>query len=290
MFKCASPDRLWKLVVLTLLFSSLPTFILPGGNATHPISNQALLYRVHQANRQSPARQVTLLESYGRLPLSFEANLGQTDSSVKFLSRGSGYTLFLRGDEAVLALQNAKESGVRRKSKNRRSSADVLPRSAALGVFELQAAELNNNSAPHERRLQTRIPQSQAPEVLRMRLVGANRAAEVKGLDELPGKSNYFIGADPKKWRTNVPTYARVKYEGVYPGVDLVYYGNHKRLEYDFVVAPGADFTAINLALEGVRKMRVDAHGDLVLRTLGGELCWQKPIIYQEIDGLRREV
>src|SRR2546430_14423334 len=83
MFTCASPDRLWKLVVLTLLLSSLPAFILPGGNATHPISNQAQLYHFHEANRQSPASQVTLLESYGRLPLSFEANLGQTRSEER---------------------------------------------------------------------------------------------------------------------------------------------------------------------------------------------------------------
>jgi len=285
MFTCASPDRLWKLVVLTLLLSSLPAFILPGRNATHPISNQAQLYHFHEANRQSQASQVTLLESYGRLPLSFEANLGQTDSSVKFLSRGSGYTLFLRGDEAVLALQNAKESVARQKSKNRTSSADLLPRSAALGVFELQAAELNNNSAPHERRLETRIPQSQAPEVLRMRLVGANRAAEVKGLDKLPGKSNYFIGTDPKKWRTNVPTYARVKYEGVYPGIDLVYYGHQRQLEYDFEVAPGGNPRTISLEIENRNsKIGTDVNGDLVVQLARGEVRLHKPRVYQPGD------
>jgi len=84
--------------------------------------------------------------------------------------------------------------------------------------------------------------------VLRMRLVGANANAAVTGAGELPGKTNYFLGNDPKKWRTNVPTYAQVKYQGVYPGVDLVYYGNQGgQLEYDFVVAPGADPSAIVL-------------------------------------------
>lgn len=72
-----------------------------------------------------------------------------------------------------------------------------------------------------------------------MKFVGANAEPQVLGVDELPGKSNYFIGNDPTKWRTNVPSYAKVKYMGVYPGVDLVYYGNQQHLEYDFVVAPG---------------------------------------------------
>src|SRR5947207_7339241 len=85
------------------------------------------------------------------------------------------------------------------------------------------------------------------PDVLQMKLVGANQAAKVTALDELPGKSNYFIGNDPKKWRTDVPTYGKVKYQGVYPGIDLVYYGNQRQLEYDFVVAPGADRKAITL-------------------------------------------
>ncbi len=87
--------------------------------------------------------------------------------------------------------------------------------------------------------------------VLRIQLVGANASARVTGTDDLPGKANYFIGNDPSKWRTDVPTYAKVKYEGVYPGVDLVYYGTRGgELEYDFVVAPGADPAAITLDVE----------------------------------------
>ncbi len=84
-----------------------------------------------------------------------------------------------------------------------------------------------------------------------MRLVGGNRNARAAGLDELPGKCNYFIGNDPDKWRTNIPTYARVKYESAYPGVDLMFYGNQRELEYDFIVAPGASFRSIRLRLMG---------------------------------------
>ena len=99
---------------------------------------------------------------------------------------------------------------------------------------------------------QTSEPQAES--VLRLKLVGANPAIPVTGLDELPGKSNYFIGNDPKKWRTNVPNYAKVKYQEVYPGVDLIYYGNQRQLEYDWAVAPGADPSAIRLAIDGAHK------------------------------------
>ena len=124
--------------------------------------------------------------------------------------------------------------------------------------------------------------ESQPPQVVRMRLVGGNAKGRVVGLDELPGRSNYFIGNDPKKWRTNVPSYAKVKYEGVYPGVDLVYYGNQRQLEYDFVVAPGADPNQIKLSFAGADGMRVDAaSGDLVLKVGDDEVRFHKPAVYQ---------
>jgi hypothetical protein len=144
-----------------------------------------------------------------------------------------------------------------------------------------------------------------------MKLVGANTSATVTGAEELAGKSNYFIGNDPKKWRTNVPNYAQVRYAGVYPGVDLVYYGNQGgQLEYDFVVAPGADPSAIVLDVGAVREpptvaavsdrrsavgtpplqkrahrdapLQIAADGDLVVKTDGGEVRFHKPLVYQE--------
>src|SRR5208282_2968738 len=120
--------------------------------------------------------------------------------------------------------------------------------------------------------------------VLRMKLVGANANAQVMGSDELPGKANYFIGNDPKRWRTNVATYAKVRYHDVYPGVDLVYYGNQGgRLEYDFIVAPGADPRAIILDVGAVREppLRIDADGDLVIAAKGSEVRFHKPQVYQ---------
>lgn len=121
-----------------------------------------------------------------------------------------------------------------------------------------------------------------------MKLVGANPNARVAGLDELPGKSHYFLGNDPKKWRTSVPNYAKVKYRDIYAGVDLIYYGNPRQLEYDFVVAPGADPGVIALDIAHAssrpenRNARIDAAGDLVIAIEGGEVRFHKPVVLQE--------
>ena len=191
--------------------------------------------------------------SYGNLPLSFEVNRGQTDSRVKFLSRGTGYNLYLTAKEAVMEL---------------RASARPSPRD--------------------EQRPPVRAGVRSS--VIRMKLVGANAGAKVIGLDELPGKSNYFIGGDPKKWRTNIPNYSRVKYENVYPGVDAVFYGEHGQLEYDLRVAPGADVKTVRLAFDGVRRVRLDNSGDLLIATSSGEIRERKPVIYQERDGAQQPV
>jgi hypothetical protein len=114
-----------------------------------------------------------------------------------------------------------------------------------------------------------------------MKLLGANSSAKVEGTDELPGKSNYFKGNDPKKWRTNVSNYAKVHYRDVYPGVDVVYYGNQGKLEHDFVVSPGADPAAIKLAIEGADSLRLDKQGNLVAQLTSGEVVLNRPTVYQ---------
>ena len=210
--------------------------------------------------------------NYARLPLAFEANQGQADSAVKFVSRGSGYTLFLTGTEAVLALNQPQRT--------QRDAPMERWRPAGPGGFSQLLTPPGAGKMPALHKQAT----------LRMRLVGANPNAEVRGLEELPGKSNYFIGNDPAKWQTNVPNYAKVEYRDVYPGVNLVYYGNGQQLEHDFVVAPGADPSAIRFAIEGADKLEVDAQGDLVLHAGGSEARLRKPLVYQEVDGERREV
>src|SRR5580700_7935312 len=112
---------------------------------------------------------------------------------------------------------------------------------------------------------------------LRMKLLRSNSRASIQGTDPLPGKSNYFIGKNSKSWRSNVTNYAKVRYRNVYRGVDLVYYGNGSQLEYDFVVAAGADPGAITLTFPGARNVSVDKAGDLVLATDSGRIVQRKP-------------
>ena len=127
-------------------------------------------------------------------------------------------------------------------------------------------------------------------EALSMKLPGANPSPRIVGLEELPGKSNYLIGNDRSKWRTNVSQYAKVKYESVYSGIDMVFYGNEQHLEYDFNIAPGSDPANIKLEFKGAKNLSVDTNGELVLRTEQGEIRQRKPFLYQQFDDERREV
>jgi hypothetical protein len=184
-----------------------------------------------------------LEHSYGQLPLSFEANQGQTDGRVQFLARGPGYGLFLTPTAAVFRLSKA------------------TPAATVPGHPDSRVVEGT---------------------VLDMQLVGARADAPARGLDQQAGTANYFLGSDPGRWRTQVTAYGRAQYAGVYPGIDLVYYGNQRQLEYDFDVAPGADPTAITLSFPGASGLELDAAGELVLHTNGGDLVHQAPVVYQE--------
>ena len=196
------------------------------------------------------------------LPMRFEANHGQTNPKVNFISRGSGYTLFLTPAEAALVL---KEHG------------------RSHGVEDRPSALRSGNEVPSRT-----APRSLS--VLRMKLVGANPSAKAKGLEELPGKTNYFIG-DPSQWRTGIPSYKKVEYRDIYPGIHLIYYGNEHQLEYDFVAAPGADPERITLSFDGCEKVGISEGGDLVIGLAGGgEISFHKPHIYQEVKGIRRPI
>src|SRR5688572_584334 len=139
--------------------------------------------------------------AYGALPLSFEANRGQTDPAVKFLARSADQMIFLTATEAVTVLTQ---------------------REGARGPMKAGEGKATRT-------------------VLTMKVVGATPDPVVAGQGELAGKANYFIGKDPSKWRTGVPTYAQVQYADIYRGIDLVYHGAQRQLEYDFIVRPGAD-------------------------------------------------
>ena len=122
---------------------------------------------------------------------------------------------------------------------------------------------------------------------LRMKLSGASKSPTLRGDDPLRSVSNYLIGSDPKKWRRSVPNFQKVRYQGVYRGIDLVYYGSNGSLEYDFELAPGANPNQIALAIEGAESATIDRSGDLVLQFAGGEVRWRKPVSYQLAGGVR---
>ena len=202
---------------------------------------------------------------YGQLPMRFEPNQGQTDAAVQYLARGPGYQLFLTAEEAVLVLRQVRPEPVRPE-----------PRRPEQGdPDQKRAAEAQTT-----------------PAAIRLRLTGAarNPAPVPVGQEPLPGYSNYLIGKDPAQWRTRVPHFAKIRYGQVYPGIDLVYYGNPQQLEYDFVLAPGADPDLIQMAYTGIERLEIDAAGDLVLHVPGGRMVQQAPRIWQEIDDERHPV
>ncbi|MGD8509732.1 MAG: SBBP repeat-containing protein, partial [Syntrophobacterales bacterium] len=194
-------------------------------------------------------------KSYWRLPLRFEANQGQTDSRVKFLSRGLGYNVFLTPGEAVFSLRSNKtfrvEDNPERDSKTRKRTAAT--------VFSIQ-------------------------------LMGVNSSIKSRGLEKLTIKTNYLIGNDPRTWRQDIPTYAKVEFKELYAGIDLVYYGNQRQLEFDFLVRPGADHKSIRMKFKNVNHLNLDRDGNLILGVAGGKILLEKPLIYQQVDGKKRTV
>lgn len=204
-------------------------------------------------------------DAYGKLPISFEANAGQADCDVKFISRGNSSDLDLTSKGAVLRLWNA----------------DSISR-----CIERAIPQRGSN---RERRLHYSSDKT-SHSLVRMMLVGGKSEPTIEGIDELPGKVNYLIGNDPKRWQTNIPTYSSVRYRDVYPGVDLIFHGGHQQLEYDFIVAPGASTQAIRVAFEGAREIHLNAQGDLVLETAAGYVHQRRPVIYQWGDGIKQQV
>lgn len=201
-------------------------------------------------------RASAVVASYGHLPLSFVPNVGQANREVEFLAHTSAYTLYLTPRKAVFAFSGREPgriSNLRQVRKTRKGSANEAEQSPRRS------------------------------EILTMELLAATRSARATGSEELPSRTNYFLGNNPARWRTNVPNFARVNYKQIYPGVDLAYYGNQSHLEYDFVVAPGASARIIELAFQGATAMQLDATGALEVLSVRQKLVLSKPRVYQRI-------
>src|SRR6185503_1527249 len=238
-------------IVLVALLATFASVIFV---AAHKSENELSTANVTETPQSDPAK-ARIAGNFAKLPLSFELNKGQIDQSVKFLSHGAGYDLFLTTTEAVLRVDKPR---AQQPDKSKASEADANVREGS---------------------------------VLRLKMLGANTTPQVEGQDELPGKVNYFVGNDPAKWRRNVSTYRKVYFKDVYPGIDVVYYGKQRELEYDFVVAAGANPKLIRFTVEGADKLRLDKDGRLLLNLKFGDVSLNKPVIYQlDENGSRREV
>ncbi len=247
-----------------------------SGRSASSVPGPAALASSNPCPSRSASSAASAVKSFGRLPLAFVENQGQTDRRVRFLSRGRGYTLFLTGTEAVLRVSSPPAQ---------RAPAQRTQRGPSKGDKTVQ----QQRPAPGHAGTSFRSPSaSSATSAVKLRLLNANPRARITGEAPLPRKSNYFVGRDPTRWRTNVFRYAKVRYEQVYPGIDAVYYGNEDgRLEYDFEVSPGADPQQIRLAFSGARRVGLSPNGDLLLRTAAGTLRQRKPVAYQILDGKR---
>lgn len=197
---------------------------------------------------------------FAGLPLRFEPNQGQgnldlADARSKFVARGSGYSLFLGSEGAILTLVS-------------------------------HQPHTQGQSRPQSDKLQERANRIES---FQMKLAGANPNANLTGAGLLPGKSNYLLGNDPSKWRRGVPQFAKVRYEDVYPGINLIFYGNQGRLEYDFQVAPGSDPGQAELEFNGAQQLSLK-NGSLIIQAENGSVQLAAPRVYQEIAGKQQPV
>jgi hypothetical protein len=213
----------------------------------------------------TPAARSRVQASFAALPLAFEENKGQTDSQVEYMARGNGYTLFLTANDAVFSLSSA--STASRMSTIRRGT---QPRA-------------NNLHKQND-------TQKDSTAVIRMQLAGGNALAKVSASGQLPGKSNYFIGNDPSKWQKDVAHYARVSYQDVYPGINLAFHGAQRQVEFDFVVAAGANPAPIGFHFTGAQRIKTDDSGNLVVSSAAGDVLLHKPVAYQDQNGARQPV
>ena len=261
------PSRyIGSLLVLSALILS---FVLPPPTSSRPLADEPSSRSVAQFGSSLPISQASQIERrqmFGSIPVYFEANRGQHDQRVRYTARGKGYTLFLTATDAVYVLGNP-ECGTR----NDDSSMPLVK----------------------GRKLESEIQTPQCAQALAlwMKLTGANPNSGFRGFDELPTKTNYFIGSDESKWYSDVSTYSSVEIRDVYQGIDALWYGKpHGEIQYDFVVKPQANPSQIEWQIEGAEEVAINAAGELEIRTQYGVLKQKAPYSYQEIDNGKQEV
>jgi hypothetical protein len=267
-------SRLPVLHCLLFIFLTLFSFVRPDQSliadkiASSKDRLQNSLFKPVDISQTAQAR---ISEALNKFPMSFEINEGQVDSRIQYVSRGLGHTLFLMPTEAVFTVREPKQT---LSSNSHRGFVEQLQDKSTFAAKSTLLAQSN--------RLET--------STLRMKILRANSNAKVQGVDPLPGKNNYLVGNKPKDWQTNIFNYSKVRYDEIYAGIDLLYYGNQQDLEYDFILKPGADVDTIGLAFEGAKNIRLDVNGDLILSLPEGEIRQRIPFAYQEVNGTKKEI
>ncbi|MEM3001991.1 MAG: SBBP repeat-containing protein, partial [Candidatus Nitrosocaldus sp.] len=196
-------------------------------------------------------KRLEVMESFGRLPLYFIENKGQVDERVRFYEKAGDHSVYFTEEGVYMALYKKEDKG--------------------------------QNTL--------RIGFGVRTDFISLRPFNANRSLEIIAEERLEGKVNYLIGANPKDWRTDIPIYRKVRYKGLYPGIDLVFYGNQRQLEYDVVVKPGADLSNLSFEIRGANRVSKTEGGDIeIFLPSGGLVIHKKPLVYQEVGGEKREI
>jgi Beta-propeller repeat/Fibronectin type III domain len=263
-----APGFSWVLLVLALL----PLLLISVPIARHPAghriatSGSPVAPMASQPQPIAPTAGRQIRSAYARLPIVFEENRGQANQAVRYIARANPYTLLLTSSDLVFSLRSASGVGGR----------NPVGRGPLATPPEVQVHA-------------DRSPRKASSTAIHMQLIDGNLSNLVAS-SELAGKSNYFIGNDPGKWLRNVPLYARASYQNVYHGVDLAFHGERGRLEFDFLVAPGANPRPIGFHFSGTNNLKLDRAGGLVISSRSGSLLLHQPFAYQEQNGSRQEV
>ncbi|MCH9031770.1 MAG: SBBP repeat-containing protein, partial [candidate division Zixibacteria bacterium] len=195
---------------------------------------------------------VQITKNIASMPLAFTKNQGQWDDKVSFRANANGATMWFSPDGAYYQFTRS------------------------IPTDELNADSVNPMYDRFDRE-----PIQYETMMIKASFMGANPNPRMIGVEMLNYKCNYFIGNDPNEWHTDVPNYSAVLYEQIYDGINLKYYGDGKKMEYDFIVSPGADYSQIKIQYESAKSVTINANGQLVVETKWGEVVEQTPVIYQ---------
>ncbi len=268
--------RLWSATTPNRLLFLLLSFLLITfyvGEATANVKSGA-----------EDATKARIQETYGKLPLYFIKNDGQVDEKVKFYEKGSGHATYFTKEGVYITLVRGEKLEDRSKKLEDTFPVivkDEVPKQSPPQIPSPLAGEGQGGGDKGD----------MTSQLIKLTFLNANPNPEIIAADQQEGKVNYFIGKDPEKWRTNIPTYKAVVYKEVYPGIDIKFYGNNRQMEYDIIIKPGADPSKVQLAYDGIEGLRITENGDLEISLHSSSTLTQKsPIIYQEIDGKRIEV